>query len=70
MRIQYLGKKPILIGHKLAYRGEQHEVAPVVFEMLKAQYGESAFRALSPTETPAKGKKKAKKDDEHTALAG
>jgi len=47
VKVKYLGKQPILIGHKFAYQGEVHSVTAAQWATLQAQYDSALFVLLT-----------------------
>ena len=56
MKVKYLGKQPILIGHKFAYQGEVHTVTAGQWTQIQAQHDVALFQVLDhvmPVSKPA-----------------
>ena len=43
MKFRYVGKQPILVGHKFIYQDEVHTVTAAQWATLQAQYGAALF---------------------------
>ena len=48
VKVKYLGKQPILVGHKFIYQDEVHSVTAAQLAALQARHGAALFQTDAP----------------------